>query len=136
MRRITPALALLGALAILTSACASNKATGLPAGPTEAPTTAACDGTIDMTDLLKFEPQDCTIKVGTTVTWVNGSIVHTATSEPDAPIKFDSGVVAAGGEFTFTFEQVATVPYYCAAHTAPRVRNPDAMIGTIIVEAA
>jgi plastocyanin len=136
MRRIAPALALLGALAILATACASGKATGLPSGPTESPTTEVCDGTIDMTDLLKFEPQECTIKVGTTVTWVNGNIIHTATSEPDAPVKFDSGSVAAGGEFKFTFDQVATVPYYCAAHTAPGVRNPAAMIGTIVVEAA
>ena len=135
MRRLAHALALLGVLAMLTSACASSKATGLPDGPTESPTTAACDGTIDMTDALKFEPENCTVKVGATVTWTTvGSAPHTATAEPTAPIKFDSDTVASGAEFTFTFEQAGTVPYYCKLHTAAGVRT--GMIGTIVVEAA
>ncbi len=135
MRRIAPALALFGALAILTSACASSKATGLPTGPSEEPTTAACDGTIDMTDALQFEPEKCAIKVGTTVTWTTaGSVPHTATAEPDAPVKFDSASVAAGASFEFTFEQAGTVPYYCALHTAAGTRT--GMVGEIVVEAA
>jgi plastocyanin len=136
MRRIAPVLALLGALAILTSACASSKATGLPAGPTEAPTTAACPAEIEMTDTLRFEPQTCSLKVGTTVTWTNGSIQHTVTSEPDSPVEFDSGTVAGGGEYSFTFETAAVVPYYCKLHTGPGLRTPNTMIGTITVEAA
>ena len=135
MRRIAHALALIGALAILTTACASNKGTGLPSGPTEEPTTAACDGTIDMTDALKFEPESCTVKVGTEVTWTTvGAAPHTATSEPTAPIKFDSQQVDGGKSFSFTFEAVGEVPYYCKLHAAPGARA--GMVGTITVEAA
>lgn len=138
MRRIAPALALLGALAILASACASGKDTGLPAEPTEGPTTAACPEEIQMTVDLKFVPANCSVKVGTSITWttVAGSSDHTATSEPDAPVKFDSGIVKAGDSFSFTFETAAVVPYYCKVHTAAGARLPDAMIGTITVEAA
>lgn len=135
MRRIAPALALLGALAILASACASGKATGLPSGPTQSPTTEACDGTIDMTDALAFEPKDCTVTVGTTVTWTTvGSAPHTATAEPDAPVKFDSESVASNASFEFTFEAAGTVEYYCKLHTAAGTRT--GMVGTIVVEAA
>jgi plastocyanin len=68
MRRIAHALALVATLALLASACASDKDTGLPAGPTEAPSAAVCTGEIEMNDELKFVPENCTIKVGTTVT--------------------------------------------------------------------
>ena len=136
MRRIAPALALLGALAILASACASGKATGLPTEPTEAPTTAACPPAIEMTDTLLYEPKTCSVKVGTTVTWTNGGIIHTVTSEPDSPVKFDSENIAPGAEYSFKFETAAVVPYYCKVHTAAGARLPTAMIGTITVEAA
>jgi plastocyanin len=135
MRRIAHALALVATLALLTTACASSKATGLPAGPTEEPTTAICDGTIEMNDQLTFVPERCTVKVGTTVTWTTvGSAPHTATAEPDAPVKFDSEQVDAGGDFSFTFEQAAEVPYYCKLHTSAGARA--GMVGTIVVEAA
>ncbi|MGH2785776.1 MAG: cupredoxin domain-containing protein [Actinomycetota bacterium] len=135
MRRIAHALALVGALATLTTACASNKATGLPTGPSEEPTTAACDATIDMTDALKFVPESCTVKVGTEVTWTTaGAAPHTATSEPDAPIKFDSLQVDGGKSFSFKFETAGTIPYYCKLHASPGTRS--GMVGTITVEAA
>ncbi len=137
MRRLAQVLGILAGLALVATSCASSKATGLPAGPTEKPTTAVCDGTIDMNDALQFGPKDCTIKVGTTVTWTTvGSAEHTATSEPDAPVEFDSGIVPSGQEYEFTFDQVGTVPYYCKVHTSPGTRNPRTMIGTITVEAA
>ena len=138
MRRFLHALALIGALAILTTACASDKDTGLPAGPTEAPSSEVCDGTIDMTVDLKFAPVTCTVKVGTTVTWttVAGSAAHTATSEPNAPVKFDSGEVPSGDDFSFKFDQAGEIPYYCKFHAAPGARVAASMIGTIVVEAA
>lgn len=134
MRRFAHALALVASLALLTTACASGKATGLPAGPTEAPTSAICSGKIEMNDQLKFVPENCTVKVGTTVSWTTvGSAPHTATSEPTAPVKFDSDQVATGAEFPFKFEQAGTVEYYCKLHTSAGTRA--GMIGTIVVEA-
>ncbi|MEX2555183.1 MAG: plastocyanin/azurin family copper-binding protein [Actinomycetota bacterium] len=134
MRRFAHALTLIASLALLGTACASDKATGLPAGPTEAPSAAVCDGTIEMNDELKFVPENCTIKVGTTVTWTTvGSAPHTSTSEPTAPVEFDSEQVASGGSFDFTFETAGEVPYYCKLHASAGARA--GMIGTIVVEA-
>lgn len=133
MRRFSYVVGVL-ALALVASSCASSKATGLPAGPTEEATTEACDGTIDMTAGLKFEPEECTITAGTEVTWtIVGSLPHTVTSEPDAPVTFDSGNLTVG-DFSFTFEEAGTVPYYCKLHASPGTRS--GMVGTIIVEAA
>jgi plastocyanin len=135
MRRIAHALALVATLALLTTACASNKATGLPVGPSETPSAAVCTGKIGMTDQLQFVPANCTIKVGTTVTWTTvGSAPHTATSEPTAPVKFDSDLVNSGGEFEFKFETAGEIPYYCKLHSSAGSRA--GMFGTIIVEAA
>lgn len=64
-----------------------------------------------------FKPADLTVKVGTEVTWTNNDpMAHTATSLPGAPAAFDSGVVAPGGTFSFTFTVVGTYPYYCKIH--------------------
>jgi plastocyanin len=121
--------------ALALGACASGKSTGLPAGPTSPPAGATCTGRIEMNDQLQFVPQRCTVKVGTTVTWVVvGSVPHTATAEPSAPVQFDSGTVEAGKEFTFTFQQPGEIPYYCKLHAAPGTRA--GMVGTIVVEAA
>jgi plastocyanin len=135
MRRFTYAAAIIASLVILTTSCASNKATGLPAGPTEEPTTALCSGEVQLNDQLKFVPDTCTIKMGTTVTWKNvGSAPHTATSEPTAPVKFDSGQIDGSKEFSFKFEQAGEIPYYCKLHASAGARQ--GMVGTIVVEAA
>ena len=134
MRRFAHALALVSALALVATGCASDKATGLPAGPTEAPSSAVCPDAIEMTDALKFVPDKCEVTVGTTVTWENGSILHTVTAEPTAPVEFDSDNIPAGGEFTFTFEQAGEVEYYCKLHAAAGARS--GMVGTITVAPA
>lgn len=135
MYRIARALMLVSVLVLAFAACASNKATGLPAGPTSPPAGSVCDGNVDMNDSLKFVPQDCTVKVGTTVTWKNvGGIQHTVVSE--VPKIFESPTVQGGGEFTFTFKNVGDFPYFCSVHTARGIRNPNSMIGTVKVEAA
>jgi plastocyanin len=68
----------------------------------------------------KFQPDSLTIKVGTTVTWVNqDGYIHTATSgkSPDAPSGvFDSGKINAGGTFSFTFDKAGTYDYFCIPH--------------------
>lgn len=130
MRRTAHVLALFASLALMTTACASNKDTGLPVGPSETPSAAVCTGEIDMNDQLRFVPDSCTIKVGATVTWkVVGSAPHTATSATDSPVKFDSGIVNQGGEFKFTFKTAGEVPYVCTLHQG------SGMLGAITVEA-
>ena len=133
MYRFARALMLVSVLALLFAACASNKDTGLPVGPTSPPPGSICDGNVDMNDQLKFVPEECTVKVGTTVTWKNvGGIQHTVVSE--VPKEFESPMVQGGGEFKFSFKKAGDFPYFCSVHTQRGLRT--GMIGTIKVEAA
>jgi plastocyanin len=62
-----------------------------------------------------FSPSTLTIKAGTTVIWKNmSSASHTVTSDDGQT--FDSGTVAVGGTFHFTFTTKGTFPYHCNFH--------------------
>ena len=51
------------------------------------------------------------------------------TTEPDQGAMFDSGNIAPGGTFSYTFQDEGTFEYYCSIHA------PD-MQGTITVDSA
>ena len=77
---------------------------------------------IGASDDAQYNPQSITVMIGinNTVIWVNsGSIAHTVTSttrtSSGAPL-FDSGNMAAGAEFSYTFAHPGTYGYYCAYH--------------------
>ena len=73
-----------------------------------------------------FSPPMLTITAGDTVTWTNeDQVVHTATSATGA---FDSGDLAQGASFSFTFTTPGTYAYVCSPH-------PD-MTGQIVVQSA
>ena len=73
-----------------------------------------------------FSPPMLTITAGDTVTWTNEDpVIHTATSATGA---FDSGDLAQGASFSFTFTTPGTYAYVCTPH-------PD-MTGQIVVQAA
>ena len=138
MRRLVRALALAAALSLFLAACASDKDTGLGAGPTEAPAGKNCTAApIQMNDQLKYVPEGCTAKVGEKVVWTTtGSVPHTVTSD-DGGKAFDSGatdLVEKGENFEFTFATPGEYPYYCRLHAAPGARS--GMVGTVTVEAA
>ena len=62
-----------------------------------------------------FTPAKLTIRVGATVIWKNrSSAPHTVTS--DDGTTFDSGTVAVGGTFHFTFKTAGTFSYHCNIH--------------------
>lgn len=70
-----------------------------------------------------FTPATLTIKVGTTVKWTNqDSVAHTVTSDTGI---FDSGDLADGDTFTFTFTHAGTFAYHCTMHPS--------MTATIVV---
>lgn len=84
---------------------------------------------IEMTDDLRFVPDQITVKVGDTVTWRNtGSIVHTATDDPakaqdatnavlpDGAEPWDSGNLAGGEEWSYTFATRGDYTYFCIPH--------------------
>ena len=72
---------------------------------------------------MAFTPPSLTVPMGTTVTWTNKDMVqHTATADDKS---FDSGQLAPGASFSFTFTKAGTFTYKCTIH-------PN-MMGTIIV---
>ena len=71
-----------------------------------------------------FEPPVLTVKVGTTVTWVNDDDIPHLVSEKDG--KFRSSALDTGDKFSQTFSTAATVEYFCAIHPH--------MTGKIVVE--
>jgi plastocyanin len=61
-----------------------------------------------------YEPARITVLVGTTVTWRNGdSLNHTVSADNDA---FDSGYLAPGGSFSYTFARQGHYAYNCLIH--------------------
>ena len=70
-----------------------------------------------------FAPDDLSVAVGTTVTWMNtDSVAHTSTS--DAP-GWNSGTVTPGGQFSLAFPTAGTFAYHCSIHPG--------MIGSVVV---
>jgi plastocyanin len=77
----------------------------------------SCGGTEPVTTIrvsdLGFDPPSLTIAAGTTVTWRNtGEFDHAVTSGPDSPEQWDSGEIRPGEEFSRTFPEPGTYPYY------------------------
>jgi glucose/arabinose dehydrogenase/plastocyanin len=93
--------------------------TGTPPGtPAVTPTPGALVVDVDMQN-FRFVPDEIEIEVGTTVRWTNqDNVPHTVTAGTrDNPTNlFDSGNLAPGATFTFTFNQVGTFNYFCALH--------------------
>jgi plastocyanin len=64
-----------------------------------------------------FSPASITVKKGTSVTWTNkDSTTHTVT-ETDSQTGPDSGDLASGKSYSFTFNTVGTFQYHCSIHT-------------------
>ena len=61
-----------------------------------------------------FSPDNITIAVDTIVIWTNlGPMQHSATSDTGV---FNSGLLAVGQKFSFTFTEAGTYNYHCAPH--------------------
>ena len=104
---------------------------GLAAAPPAAggtsPAVASGEAEVELED-FQFVPKELTVKVGTTVKFANKDTAeHTVTSDTNL---FDSGFLAKGDTFSFTFTQPGEYPYYCAPHGAP---GEVGMAGKIIV---
>jgi len=59
----------------------------------------------------KFRPKNVTVKVGTTLTWTNNSDAQESVTS-DAPGAFDSGLLASGATWKYTFDKVGVYPYH------------------------
>jgi len=61
-----------------------------------------------------FEPPVLTVKVGTTVTWVNDDDIPHLVSEKDG--KFRSSALDTDATFSQTFKDAGTIEYFCVLH--------------------
>ncbi|MCA1644117.1 MAG: PQQ-dependent dehydrogenase, methanol/ethanol family [Chloroflexi bacterium] len=100
-------------------------------GPAPAPQIASTGGTGTETAIgasvtqatvidFGYDPGNDLVPPGTTITWTNtGDLTHTVTSDD---IVFDSGDLAPGQTFSFTFDQPGTYWYFCRPHPFMRGR--------------
>ena len=127
-------LALAGCGSIANSYGSASKSTPMPASTAAAP--APATGHTVAIKNFAFSPQTLTVKAGTNVTWTNSdSAPHTVTST-DGPSTsasptglFDSGQLASGATFSFTFTRAGTYYYECTIHA-----SMASMHATVIVK--
>ena len=122
MRRcafFTACAAALVLIALATTGCSKTVTVTVPStSPSSSPPV-----TVSVIE-FRYSPVEATIVTGTRVTWVNsGSTSHTVTSDTQL---FDSGQMAPGAKFSFTFDAVGTYGYHDSNY-------PDQMTGTIAV---
>jgi len=117
-------LAVASMICMLAVACGDSPS---PTAPTPAPDGSSSSVTIPMgAEFLgnrAFAPDDLTVAVGTIVEWTNtDSISHTSTSDAAG---WNSGIIAPGGRFSFSFQTAGTFHYHCAIHPG--------MVGDVVV---
>ena len=91
----------------------------LPAGAQNAPAAIGIDN-------FTFNPQQLTVKAGTTVTWTNKDDIPHAIAAVNR--EFKSKALDTGDAYSFTFTTPGTYAYFCSLHPH--------MTGSIVVEAA
>lgn len=98
--------------------------------------------TVEITTRSRFDPASLTVPVGSTVVWRNmDDVPHTVTADPeklpdptrvslpDGAETWDSGDLATGDQWSYTFEVPGDYLYGCQYH------QNEGMVGTITVEA-
>jgi plastocyanin len=122
MKRIP--LLLLALVALAAAGCGSSNKSSSSSSSSSTPATtssstsggtAAPSGgktvTIDMKN-IQFNPKDVTVKVGTTVKWVNqDSAPHNVTGGP-----LHSPTFGNGGSFTYKATKAGKISYVCTIH--------------------
>jgi len=97
-------------------ATAPSSGASTPAGET---VTVRIDG-------MRFNPQNITVKPGTTVTWLHGSqMPHTISGNADG---MRSGTLYNGQQYSHTFSATGSYNYVCDLHPSMR--------GSVVVEEA
>lgn len=77
-------------------------------------------------DNFTFNPQNLTVKAGTTVTWTNKDDIPHAIAAVGK--QFKSKTMDTDNSYSFTFTTPGTYAYFCSLHPH--------MTGTIVIEAA
>lgn len=80
-------------------------------------------GTVNIQS-LSFSPATISVNKGDTVTWQNDNLtIHDVVADDGS---FNSGQIAAGGTYKYTFDTVGSFSYHCAIHPF--------MTGTVVVK--
>lgn len=125
------AVALMLIFSVTLVACGSSAATSSPVaatassaestpsavGASSAPSPSAA-GSVQNAVMISghaFSPATLTVPVGTKVTWTNQDPTNHTVSADDGKT-FDSGPIATGATFSFTFTTAATFAYHCNIH--------------------
>lgn len=96
---------------------------------TQSSTSTTVNGNQVTLNNLKYDPQNISVTVGTTVTWTNKeNTPHTVTADDKA---FSSPNINPNGTFTYTFTKPGKYPYHCAYHGG----KGTGMSGTVTVVA-
>ncbi len=86
----------------------------------------AAEGKINIHNMM-FTPSQITIAKGGSVTWTNNdSITHTVVDDLSNVGGPNSGDIAPGQSYSFTFEKTGSFQYHCSIHPSMR--------GTIVVK--
>ena len=103
-------------------------------GSAKAPATAGESTVVKLSD-MQFHPDKLTVKVGTTVTFVNEeSMVHDVNQIAVKDVGrvdpgFNSGPISPGKSWSFTFEKPGTYPILCTQG----LHYTAGMVGEIVV---
>jgi plastocyanin len=121
-------LAVLSGALVMMAACGGNSSPAASPSPMPSPTPTGSNVSIPVgartLGSAAYVPNPVTITVGSTVTWTNNdTIPHTSTSDNGV---FDSGNMAAGAKFSFTFDTRGTFPYHCTFHPG--------MVASVVVQ--
>ena len=117
------------ALIFLLFGCTSQMAPSTTDNTTPLPGTGTTSGEVTSSHTIvmqnsNFTPSSVTIKAGDKVIWTNfDGMQHTVVSDSGL---FDSGLLAKGITFEYTFNGIGTFNYHCSVHPT--------MKGTIIVQ--
>ncbi len=129
MKKIIGSLAVLSALLLSGCGTVSYNQSAAPSSTSTTPTTQNQPATAKTNSAntisiqnFAFSPETLTVKKGTTITWTNND----ATSHTIKSATFNSGDLAKGATFKFTFDTPGTFDYSCGIHPS--------MKGKIIVE--
>jgi plastocyanin len=112
----------------LLAGCGGTSTTATTAGGAAttggAATSAAGNAVQVMMTNRSYQPQQVTVKVGDTVTWVNQDAPKHDVVADNGEFKRD--LFDKGGTFSLTFTKAGTYPYHCSIHPG--------MVGAVVVQ--
>ncbi len=111
-------------LAALVTSRGGGNSSSMPTSPSILAATVTIQVSARTLNAAAFVPNPVTLSQGGVLTWSNtDSTTHDMVSDIGA---YDSGRIAPGGRFEFTFSSKGSFPYHCSIHPG--------MVGTVVVQ--